>query len=115
MIQPYHFAFCAPSSANAISVSAHNQTNFAPEARQEASRILRVIGWGKTRAGCGSERAISNWPSRTSVVMETLNVSGMDEMLTLYSVDGDGITSRCTIAPPTINRICARGAIPPRT
>jgi hypothetical protein len=46
--------------------------------------------------------AISN-----TVVMETPNASGMEEMLTLYSVDGEGILCS-TIALPTINRICAQ-------
>jgi hypothetical protein len=40
-----------------------------------------------------------------TTVMETLAVSGMEEMITIYHVDGDAITL-CTIAPRTISRAC---------
>ncbi len=68
-----------------ISSSAQTQPNFAPGAYK---KIASLAGdWvGKDDQG---EEVKSNFKSTISntVVMETLNASGMEEMLTLYSVD----------------------------
>jgi hypothetical protein len=73
-----------------ISISAQKQPNFAPEAYKKLANLAG--DWvGKDDQGAevksNFKLAISN-----TVVMETLNASGMEEMLTLYSVDGDGIS-----------------------
>ena len=83
-----------------ISVFAQKQPNFAPEAYKKLARLEG--DWvGKDDQGAevksNFKLAISN-----TVVMETLNASGMEEMLTLYSVDGDGRRS---------GRSCAEGSV----
>jgi hypothetical protein len=86
-----------------LSISAQKQPNFAPDAYKKLASLAG--DWvGKDEQG---EEVKSNFKLAISntVVMETLNASGMEEMLTLYSVDG---FLCCTIAPPTINRICAQ-------
>ena len=104
MIQYTIRVFCV-FIALSISMSAQKQPNFAPETYK---KLVSLAGdWvGKDEQGEGVKSnfklAISN-----TVVMETLNASGMEEMLTLYSVDGEGILCS-TIALPTINRICAQ-------
>lgn len=76
--------------ALSLSLFAQDQKNFAPEAYKKLESLAG--DWvGKDDAGAevksNFKLAISN-----TVVMETLNASGMEEMLTLYSVDGDGIS-----------------------
>lgn len=73
----------------ASSLRAQPQRNFAPEAYKKLQSLAG--DWaGKDDQGeevkTNFKPAISN-----TVVMETLNAAGMEEMLTLYSVDGDGI------------------------
>ena len=73
-----------------ISISAQKQPNFAPEAYKKLASLAG--DWvGKDEQG---KEVTSNFKSAISntVVMETLNPSGMEEMLTLYSIDGDGIS-----------------------
>ena len=87
-----------------ISISAQKQPNFAPDAYKKLGNLAG--DWvGKDEQGAevksNFKLAISN-----TVVMETLNASGMEEMLTLYSMTVTEFLC-CTIAPPTINRICA--------
>jgi len=73
-----------------VSMSAQKQPNFAPQAYKKLASLEG--DWvGKDEKG---EEVKSNFRSAISntVVMETLNASGMEEMLTLYSVDGNGIS-----------------------
>jgi hypothetical protein len=73
----------------ASSLHAQLQQNFAPEAYKKLQGLAG--DWvGKDDQG---EEVRSNFKPAISntVVMETLNAAGMEEMLTLYSVDGDGI------------------------
>jgi len=73
-----------------ISMSAQKQPNFAPEAYKKLGTLAG--DWvGKDEQG---EEVKSNFrlAIANTVVMETLNASGMEEMLTLYSIDGDGIS-----------------------
>ena len=74
----------------ASSLHAQPQQNFAADAYK---RLQSLAGdWvGKDEQG---EEVKSNFKPAISntVVMETLNAGGMEEMLTLYSVDGDGIS-----------------------
>ena len=72
------------------SMSAQAQRNYAPEAFKKVQSLAG--DWqGKDEQGnevkSNFKLAISN-----TVVMETLDAAGMEEMLTLYSVDGDGIS-----------------------
>ena len=74
----------------AASLHAQTQRNFAPEAYKKLQSLAG--DWaGKDDQGAevksNFKPAISN-----TVVMETLSAAGMEEMLTLYSVDGDGIS-----------------------
>jgi hypothetical protein len=72
------------------SLSAQKQPNFAPDAYKKLAGLAG--DWaGKDEQG---EEVKSNFKLAISntVVMETLNASGMEEMLTLYSIDGDGIS-----------------------
>lgn len=74
----------------AVTLDAQAQPNFAPEAYKKLQSLAG--DWaGKDEQGSevksNFKLAISN-----TVVMETLNAAGMEEMLTLYSVDGDGIS-----------------------
>ena len=73
-----------------IPISAQKQPNFAPDAYKKLASLAG--DWaGRDEQG---EEVKSNFKLAISntVVMETLNASGMEEMLTLYSVDGDGIS-----------------------
>jgi hypothetical protein len=74
----------------AISLFAQQQANHATEAFQ---RLQNLAGdWqGKDEQGNEVKSNFKLMISNT-VVMETLDASGMDEMLTLYSVDGNGIS-----------------------
>jgi hypothetical protein len=73
-----------------IFVSAEPTKNYAPDAYK---KIQGLAGDWQGKDDEGNEvksnfkLAISN-----TVVMETLDASGMEEMLTLYSIDGDGIS-----------------------
>lgn len=66
------------------------QKNYAPDAFK---KLQALAGDWQGKDDQGNEvksnfkLAISN-----TVVMETLDASGMEEMMTLYSVDGDGIS-----------------------
>jgi hypothetical protein len=73
----------------ASSLRAQPQHNFAPEAYKKLQSLAG--DWvGKDDQGeevkTNFKPAISN-----TVLMETLNAAGMEEMLTLYSLDGEGI------------------------
>jgi hypothetical protein len=73
-----------------ISISAQKQPNFAPDAYKKLANLAG--NWvGKDQQG---EEVKSNFKLAISntAVTETLNATGMEEMLTLYSVDGDGIS-----------------------
>ena len=74
----------------AISLFAQQQANNATEAFQ---RLQSLTGdWqGKDEQGNEVKSNFKLMISNT-VVMETLDASGMEEMLTLYSVDGNGIS-----------------------
>jgi hypothetical protein len=74
----------------AISLSAQQGRNHAAEAFQKLQSLTG--DWqGKDEQG---NEVKSNFKSMVSntMVMETLDASGMEEMLTLYSVDGNGIS-----------------------
>jgi hypothetical protein len=76
-------------TAVALSMAAQSK-NYASEAFQKFQGLAG--DWqGKDEQGnevkSNFKLAISN-----TVVMETLNASGMEEMMTLYSVDGNGIS-----------------------
>ena len=74
----------------ALSAFGQSQKNFAPDAFKKLQTLAG--DWeGKDDQGnavkSNFKPAISN-----TVVVETLDASGMEEMMTLYSVDGDGIS-----------------------
>jgi hypothetical protein len=76
--------------ALSISISAQPQQNYADGAFKKLQSLAG--DWqGKDEQGnevkSNFKLAISN-----TVVMETLDAAGMEEMLTLYSVDGNGIS-----------------------
>lgn len=75
--------------AIAISLSAQ-QTNHATDAFQKL-QSLKGNWQGKDEQGNEVKSNFKVMISNT-VVMETLDASGMEEMLTLYSVDGNGIS-----------------------
>ena len=74
----------------AVSLFSRPQANHATEAFKTL-QSLRGDWQGKDEQG---DEVKSNFKLMISntVVMETLNASGMEEMLTLYSVDGNGIS-----------------------
>ena len=76
--------------AIAFSLFAQQQTDHATEAFQ---KLQSLAGDWKGKDEQGNE-VKSNFKLMISntVVMETLDASGMEEMLTLYSVDGNGIS-----------------------
>jgi hypothetical protein len=76
--------------AIAFSLFAQQRTDHATEAFQ---KVQSLAGDWKGKDELGNE-AKSNFKLMISntVVMETLDASGMEEMLTLYSVDGNGIS-----------------------
>ena len=76
--------------AIAFPLFAQQQTDHATEAFQ---KLLSLAGDWKGKDEQGNE-VKSNFKLMISntVVMETLDASGMEEMLTLYSVDGNGIS-----------------------
>jgi hypothetical protein len=77
-------------AALAISLSAQQQANHAKDAFQKLQSFAG--DWqGKDEQGHEVKSNFKLMISNT-VVMETLDASGMDEMLTLYSVDGNGIS-----------------------
>jgi hypothetical protein len=76
--------------ALAIPMPAQRQSNHAAEAFQKLQSLTG--DWqGKDEHGNEVKSNFKPMISNT-VVMETLDASGMDEMLTLYSVDGSGIS-----------------------
>jgi hypothetical protein len=80
------------STVVAISVSllAQEQGNHANEAFEKLQSLTG--DWqGKDDQGNGVKSNFKVMISKT-VVMETLDAAGMEEMLTLYSVDGHGIS-----------------------
>ena len=78
------------ATAIAFSLFAQQQTDHATEAFQ---KLQSLAGDWKGKDELGNE-VKSNFKLMISntVVMETLDASGMEEMLTLYSVDGNGIS-----------------------
>jgi hypothetical protein len=76
-------------AALAISLSAQQRANHATDAFKKLQSL--VGDWqGKDEQGNEVKSDFKLMISNT-VVMETLDASGMEEMLTLYSVDGHGI------------------------
>src|ERR1022692_600405 len=74
----------------AVSVFSQPQANHATEAFKKLQSLTG--DWqGKDESGAEVRSNFKLMISNT-VVMETLNASGMEEMLTLYSVDGNGIS-----------------------
>jgi len=74
----------------ASSLPALPQQNFAPEAYKKLQRLAG--DWiGKDEQG-GEVKSNFKLAISNTVVMETLSPGGMEEMLTLYSMDGDGIS-----------------------
>jgi hypothetical protein len=74
----------------AISLSAQPESNHAAEAFQKLQSLTG--DWqGKDEQGNEVKSNFKLMISNT-VVMETLDAVGMEEMLTLYSVDGNGIS-----------------------
>jgi hypothetical protein len=82
---------CLPAVvAIAISLSAQPPANHAAEAFKKVQSLAG--DWqGKDEQGNEVKSNFKLMISNT-VVMETLDASGMEEMLTLYSVDGNGIS-----------------------
>src|ERR1700720_165598 len=82
---------CLPAVvAVAISLSAQPQASHAGEVFRKLQSLSG--DWqGKDEQGNEVKSNFKLMISNT-VVMETLNASGMEEMLTLYSVDGNGIS-----------------------
>jgi len=76
--------------AVAISLFAEPPANHAAEAFQKM-RSLAGEWQGKDEHGNEVKSNFKPMISNT-VVMETLDVAGMEEMLTMYSVDGNGIS-----------------------
>ena len=76
--------------AIAIPLFAQHQANHATEVFQ---KLQSLSGDWQGKDGQGSE-VRSNFKLMVSntMVMETLDAAGMEEMLTLYSVDGNGIS-----------------------
>jgi hypothetical protein len=84
--------FICLSTVTAIPISllAQQQVNHATEAYQKLQSLTG--DWqGKDREGNEVKSSFKLMISNT-VVMETLDAAGMEEMLTLYSVDGNGIS-----------------------
>jgi hypothetical protein len=76
--------------AIAFSLFAQQQANYASEAFKKMQNLTG--DWeGKDEQGNEVKSNFKLMISNT-VVMETLDASGMEEMLTLYSVDGNGIS-----------------------
>ena len=80
---------CAVLLLGAIA-AAQAQQNFAPDAYKKLQSLAG--DWaGKDEEG-GEVKSNFKLAISNTVVMETLTAAGMEEMLTLYSVDGDGIS-----------------------
>jgi hypothetical protein len=76
--------------ATAIALSAQPQASHAGEAFR---KLQSLAGDWQGQDEQGNEvKSNFNLMISNTVVMETLNASGMEEMLTLYSVDGNGIS-----------------------
>ncbi len=73
-----------------VSLSAQTKSNYATEAFEKL-RSLTGDWQGKDEQGSEVKSNFKPMISNT-VVMETLDASGMEEMLTLYSVDGNGVS-----------------------
>jgi hypothetical protein len=74
-------------------VSSSNQSLLAATPSEAAFKRLQSLAgqWeGKDAHGMSSKTSFESLASGTAV-LERLDASGMEEMVTLYSVDGDGI------------------------
>jgi hypothetical protein len=72
-----------------VSVFSQPQANHASEAFKKLQSLTG--DWQGKDEGGGEAKSNFKLMISNTVVMETLNASGMEEMLTLYSVDGNGI------------------------
>lgn len=83
-------AICLMLAISTMLVPADRPTTHATQAFQ---KLQSLAGDWQGEDNDGNE-AKSNFKLAISntVVMETLNAKGMEEMMTLYSVDGDGIS-----------------------